>query len=614
MNRYHPLHKILACLLLTALLLFSFHVFFELRDLDRGLYPNVLREKDRILVVEALNKITSTTTKEEAEAINEELTKTLEKEAPLLIYNFNGKEDNLSLENQKSEDKLLYITSFHSDYNDASGRANYYSFYVKVPETDKVENLADPYYYNAYQDFKKRNDNIKTMSIYGGVSFLLSFALGLYLLTILGKRKEGAYPVSKVDRIPLEFLLSGYGLLAFISLFFGIQGYLSSYRFTRIYDLVIITSLLLVSFPLAELLMRRFHQGRLLKSSLLYRLFSKTLGVTKGTLRSLPLVWKSMGAALLYVFLSAYFLKSGIYSSLYMLFYYILQLVFLAYIAKSILGRRELRRVTADVASGNLGSKVDVDNLSLGLQEEGILLNQISDGIGLAVEERMKSENFKTELITNVSHDLKTPLTSIINYTDLLKKEGLDSASATEYLHALDRQSQRLKKLMDDLLQVSKATTGSMEVHLEKTNVKELLQQVAGEYQEKLEAQDLQLVLDLPEEELLIEADSSLIWRVLDNLLGNARKYSLSGTRVYVSAEKKRKTVRISIKNISKEKLGISAEELKQRFVRADSSRSSEGSGLGLAIAESLTQLQGGHLFLDIDGDLFKANLVFPEI
>ncbi len=264
------------------------------------------------------------------------------------------------------------------------------------------------------------------------------------------------------------------------------------------------------------------------------------------------------------------------------------------------------------LAEGNLNYKVDTSKLILGLKEQGENLNRIGEGISLAVEERMKSERLKTELITNVSHDLKTPLTSIINYADLLGTQNEDPEQVAEYAEVLLRQSKRLKKLLDDLLEASKATTGNLEVNLEPCEISVLLSQAVGEYEQRFEEKQLALIVRQPEESVVITADGRHLWRVFDNLLNNICKYAQENTRVYLTVEKDEREVRIVFRNMSKYPLELSAEELKERFVRGDKSRHMEGNGLGLSIAGSLTELQGGHMDITTDGDLFKVILKFP--
>ena len=230
------------------------------------------------------------------------------------------------------------------------------------------------------------------------------------------------------------------------------------------------------------------------------------------------------------------------------------------------------------------------------------------------MEEQIRSERLKTELITNVSHDIKTPLTSIVNYVDLLSREDIPEGPAREYLEVLRRQSARLRKLTEDLIEASKAATGNIEVHAEPMDVNVLLSQAAGEYEEKLRGLELEPVLTFGSETTEILADGRLLWRVFDNLMSNICKYALPGTRVYLSTAVAKGAVEITFRNISRYPLNITSSELMERFVRGDASRSTEGSGLGLSIAQSLTTLQGGDFDLTIDGDLFKAVLRFPAL
>lgn len=271
----------------------------------------------------------------------------------------------------------------------------------------------------------------------------------------------------------------------------------------------------------------------------------------------------------------------------------------------------QIKDATKRIAAGDLEAEVNTEKMYIDLKEEGEYLNSIKNGLDVAIEQRMKSERFQTELITNVSHDIKTPLTSIINYVDLLGKEKLENAKAKEYLEVLARQSQRLKKLLQDLLEASKASTGNVELHMEQVNACVLLNQTVGEFQEKLMNSGIELNIKVPQEEIHINADSRYLWRVFDNLMNNICKYSQPNTRAYINLEKSGENTVISFLNISKEPLNISSEELMQRFVRGDSSRNTEGSGLGLSIAQSLTKLMGGTMELSVEGDLFKVQLIF---
>lgn len=271
-----------------------------------------------------------------------------------------------------------------------------------------------------------------------------------------------------------------------------------------------------------------------------------------------------------------------------------------------------LLEATKRMSKGDLDTKVEDKLLLGGFQEYATGLNGLADVAVEAAKNQMKSERMKAELVTNVSHDIKTPLTNIINYVDLLKKAQTQE-EVEEYLEVLDRQSLRLKKLIEDLMEMSKASTGNMTVDLTAVNAVEAVNQALGEFSEKLEKAQLTPVFNPPEDPVMITADGRLTWRVLSNLLGNAVKYALPGTRLYIDLVAVNGQVLISLKNISKEQLNVSSEELMERFVRGDASRNTEGSGLGLNIARSLMELQKGQLQLLVDGDLFKATLIFPE-
>lgn len=238
-------------------------------------------------------------------------------------------------------------------------------------------------------------------------------------------------------------------------------------------------------------------------------------------------------------------------------------------------------------------------------------IKDISNGFENAIEENMKSERLKTELITNVSHDIKTPLTSIINYVDLLKQENIENDKATEYIEILDAKSQRLKKLTEDLVEASKASSGAIRLNIEKININELFKQAIGEFEDKFKNKGLEIITNYSKNNIYIKADSRYMYRVIENLFSNVSKYALENSRVYIDVKSENNIVKIAIKNISKDKLNISADELMQRFVRGDKSRTTEGSGLGISIAKSLTEVQKGKFNLQIDGDLFKVEIEF---
>lgn len=265
-------------------------------------------------------------------------------------------------------------------------------------------------------------------------------------------------------------------------------------------------------------------------------------------------------------------------------------------------------------AKGNIFYKINTNQLYLDFKTMGEDLNKIGDGLNAALAEQMKSEHFRTELITNVSHDIKTPLTSIINYVDLLKREQIENDKVKEYLDILDNKSQRLKVLIEDLMEASKVSTGNVTVNYERVCLNELVKQCLGEFAERFQQRDLNVEYANPDQQIFISADGRHMWRIMDNLFSNINKYAMEHTRVYVDLLQVNDRAVLSVKNVSKARLNISAEELLERFVRGDVSRSTEGNGLGLSIAQSLTEIQGGSFTINIDGDLFKVFVSFPSI
>lgn len=272
---------------------------------------------------------------------------------------------------------------------------------------------------------------------------------------------------------------------------------------------------------------------------------------------------------------------------------------------------KQIKKVVKEIYEGNSEVTLDENELTGELKELAGYINDISGGFANAIEKGIKSEKLKTELITNVSHDIKTPLTSIINYIDLLKKEELNNQKVQEYLEVLDSKSQRLKKLTEDLIEASKASSGNIKLNIEKLNAKELISQVIGEFKDKFNKKQLDIITNVPNNDIYIYADGRYLYRVFENLFSNISKYALEKSRVYVDVKVEKEKVKIILKNISKEKLNISEEELMQRFVRGEESRTTEGSGLGISIAKSLTELQNGEFKMYVDGDLFKVELEF---
>lgn len=280
---------------------------------------------------------------------------------------------------------------------------------------------------------------------------------------------------------------------------------------------------------------------------------------------------------------------------------------------------QEIKKGVNEVKSGNLTYKIPLDGKGeLDQLAQGI--NEISRASNIAVQNELKNQRLKTDLISNVSHDLKTPLTSIITYIDLLKKEGLDSVDAPKYIDILDQKSRRLQKLTEDLFDAAKASSGAIPVSFETVDMLALINQGLGEMADKIETSGLDFKVNASNESYPVRADGQLLWRVVENLLGNVLKYTLEGSRVYIDLYErggtngKESMIVMEIKNISKVELNIDANELMERFKRGDESRTTEGSGLGLAIAKDLIKLQNGWFEIKIDGDLFKAIVVLPKV
>lgn len=440
---------------------------------------------------------------------------------------------------------------------------------------------------------------------------LLILAVSVVFLLCAAGRQDGKDEIilNMQDRIPLDLY---FGILFTLLAFVASIGYPNfTYNIhTALFwfcVLVFVGILLLAAMMTCATrlkLGKYFYQNTITYKVLRFcwKMLAAVFSTFGDVIGALPMVWK---VAVAWLVVSSVYIGGGGGGAL------LLNLVLLFVFCSIASQLQKLKKAGEHLAKGNLDYRVDTKKMFRSFRQHGEHLNSISKGFSIALNQKMKSERMKTELITNVSHDIKTPLTSIINYVDLLKKEGLEGQAA-EYIEVLDRQSRRLKKLTEDLVEASKASTGNLKVHLAPTDLGELAAQAVAEYEEKLEKAKLEVVLSGMETPIYAMVDGNLTWRVLSNLLSNACKYSQNNTRVYINLKRERDTVTLSMKNISKDALNIPAEELMERFVRGDSSRHTEGSGLGLNIAQSLVGLQKGKFLLEIDGDLFKAYVKFP--
>ncbi len=283
------------------------------------------------------------------------------------------------------------------------------------------------------------------------------------------------------------------------------------------------------------------------------------------------------------------------------------------FVLSSAMAKSRIRKGIEEIASGNLEHRIELNGLRGADKELAEKVNDIGSGLNRAVDEAMRNERLKTDLITNVSHDIKTPLTSIINYVDILKRSNIADEKIRGYLDILEAKAQRLKTLTEDVVEASKVSSGNITLEYMDMDLRELIQQTEGELAEKFAARRLTVVLNMPEEPAVIHVDGRRMWRVLENIFGNAAKYAMPGTRVYADLTLNDSQVMFSLKNVSEQQLNFSADELTERFIRGDISRSTEGSGLGLSIAKSLTTMQGGEFELYLDGDLFWVNIRFPR-
>ena len=472
--------------------------------------------------------------------------------------------------------------------------------YITTPPT-----VADNYW-NSFWIHQNLYDIHSILLPIFGIS-LLVFALCFVFLLCAAGHQSGIEEITLnlQDKIPLDLYLAAVGCCA---MFFGmilLNGNPFSYMdsiFLGIIGLLILSILALATILTCATrikLGRYFYQNTICYKIL--RLCGRLFAWFWDGLKTIPAMWK---VAVAWLIISCVYIGGGFGAILLNL---VLTFVFCAIAAQL----QKLAEGGEALAKGNLSNKIDTLRMFPPFRKHGDHLNSVSKGFSIALNQKMKSERLKTELITNVSHDIKTPLTSIINYVDLLKKEEL-TGQAAEYIEVLDRQSRRLKKLTEDLVEASKASTGNIKANLVPTDMGELVAQAVAEYEEKLALAQLEVIVNDTESPLYAMVDGNLTWRVLSNLLSNACKYSQTGTRVYIALKQDGNFVTVTMKTTSKDALNIPVEELMDRIVRGDGSRHTEGSGLGLNIAQSLVNLQKGKFTLEIEGDLFKAYIKFP--
>ena len=454
------------------------------------------------------------------------------------------------------------------------------------------------------------------------VSAILIVLIFVYLIIAIGHEKGvlGIY-LNDFDKIPLEIIL-------FVALIIGCIPFIILESINENYNAIIsliITAFLLIYILFAiclHTIIKRIKAKTILKSSLSGKILIWIKKCVKTMYSELKSIWETITYSTnlkLKVFL--YFIFIAIIGILILMLFginfitFLLEMVLLALVAYKIIkvlnGFSLIENKLKEMYEGNNQNILDNKQFIQEFQNTVTYLNDISNGFENAIQDRIKSERLKAELITNVSHDIKTPLTSIINYVDLLKQEDIQNEKAKEYIGILNNKSQRLKKLTEDLVEASKISTGNISLNIEKINIVELIKQALGEFEERFKLRGLKPIVECNENEINIKADSRYMYRIIENLFSNISKYALENSRVYIDIKKTQEQVLVEIKNISKERLNISADELMRRFVRGDKARTTEGSGLGISIAQNLTELQNGQFRLKLDGDLFKVELVW---
>ena len=445
---------------------------------------------------------------------------------------------------------------------------------------------------------------------------VLTICLCIYLLLATGHKKgyKGIY-LNRIDKCPIE--ISGAIIITCIVLVSILLITVCDYRYieTRTENIILATVMgtLIVSMYaliawIVTIIIKKIKSHTLWNSSLIYK-FLVWLQTTIDTIfanigTNIKIIALFIGTILISIIL---FNIDGIGILLLLVFWV---LVVYAILVK-VNDFNKIKQALKGIYNGQTNIELNTNEFKGELKETSIYINDIQNGFSNAINESIKSERMKTELITNVSHDIKTPLTSIINYVDLLKTENIKNEKAKEYIEILEGKSQRLKKLIEDLVEVSKASSGNLKLNIEKINLVELIKQTTGEFEDKFKEKNLIIETNMLDNNIYINADNRYMYRVIENIFSNISKYALEGSRVYIDVNKNKDQAKIEIKNISKEKLNISADELMQRFVRGDKSRTTEGSGLGLSISKSLVELQNGKFNIIIDGDLFKVEIVF---
>lgn len=520
------------------------------------------------------------------------------------FWNYEGGKITTNIDSINQDNAKYIIASYSQNY--LEGVKVYSSF------DEEAYGYSNSYYIqNTVYEMFKNNQNSPVYLI--PITSVLLLAMIVYLVWAIGHEKgKDEIQLSGIDKVPYEILITiiFFALGIFVSL--GVASVETIIPQKMLIPLIIISYLgsygsLAVG---TATTIKRLKAKSFWRSFLMYKIYEWAKGKVKkifkvvsdknSSKRKITIFYWGFIIVSGLIFLAT---ASGVGVLLLLVFWVLVYILMLKYIEKV----DKINQALKEIYEGNPNVHLEKEELTGVLKQMAEYINDIAGGFTNAIEQSLKSERLKTELITNVSHDIKTPLTSIINYVDLLKQEDIKDEKIKQYIDILNQKSLRLKKLIEDLVEASKVSSGNVKLNIEVIDLKELLAQTIGEFEDRFESKNLKIDIEIPNEEVKIKADNRYMYRVIENLFSNITKYSIDNSRVYISLTKQNDKIKLEIKNISKDKLNISPDELMQRFVRGDKSRYTEGSGLGLSIAKSLTEMQGGKFDINIDGDLFKV-------
>lgn len=477
----------------------------------------------------------------------------------------------------------------------------YFAVDMSYPVSDELR---------TYADFFSNRERIVGVSLAFAVVSALLLAAG-FVLSVLGAGKREAdsdIHLSRFDRVPTELAA---GLCVIFTVLYVFIFYQTAVRLVTLSGKDrLIAALAAMSgyaaFLMAAMsLMRRIQAHVLWKNSIALLLVRTWRQVTAA---------RTASGQFLFFYVIFFILNFGflLFGNLGIFLVFVLDMAVLLYLLRDMAGKQRVFEGIHQISKGDLKYKIDTAALQGETFEMAKAVNEMGDGLQKAVDAIVKNERLKAELITNVSHDIKTPLTSIVNYVDLLKREDLRGERVQHYIEVLDQKSQRLKQLTEDLVEASKISSGNVELEMVKMQLQSMVKQAYGEFQERMEERGLTPVWEMEKDPICVMADGRQLWRILENLLNNIYKYAAEGTRIYIDLYREDRTAFFSLQNTSREKLTVDAQELLGRFVRGDKSRSTEGSGLGLSIAQNLVELQGGTFEIAVDYDLFRVMISFP--